>query len=143
MFKNTIMLPVEWGHCDPARIVFYPNYFSWFDQATRHLFDKVGLSYEIMHKEYKTLGFPLVDAQAEFLSPTLFGDEIEITSNISKWWRKTIEVNHEITNDGKTAVKGKEIRVWAVTDPDNPRKLKSLIIPEEFKLKFENANLIV
>ena len=26
---------VHWGDTDPARIVFYPNYFEWFDQSTR------------------------------------------------------------------------------------------------------------
>ena len=88
MFKNTIKIPVEWGHCDPARIVFYPNYFFWFDQATRHLFDRAGFSYEVMLDEYKTVGLPLVDAHAEFLAPTRFGDEIEVTSHVSEWRRK-------------------------------------------------------
>jgi 4-hydroxybenzoyl-CoA thioesterase len=133
MFKNTIKIPVEWGHCDPARIVFYPNYFFWFDQATRHLFDSVGLSYEIMLDKYGTIGFPLVDAHAEFLSPTRFGDEIEITSYVNEWRRKTIVVIHEIKNRNKVCVKGTEIRIWAETDSKDSKKLKSKEIPSNFK----------
>ena len=34
---------VDWGHCDPAGIVFYPNYFRWFDQCTSALFESAGL----------------------------------------------------------------------------------------------------
>lgn len=137
MIKNTIQIPVEWGHCDPARIVFYPNYFFWFDQATRHLFGSVGLGYEVMLDTYKTVGLPLVDAQAEFLSPTRFGDEIEITSHVSEWRRKTLVVSHEVINAGQTAVRGTEIRVWAETDPDDSSKLRSLEIPAEFRARFE------
>ena len=33
---HTHIVSVEWGHCDPASIVFYPNFFTWMDQATRH-----------------------------------------------------------------------------------------------------------
>ncbi len=139
MIKNTIEIPVEWGHCDPARIVFYPNYFFWFDQATRHLFDRVGLSYEVMLDEYKTIGLPLVDAHAEFLSPTRFGDDIEITSHVSEWRRRTLVVSHEIFNAGTAAVRGTEIRVWAASDPDDPRKLKTADIPAEFRARFEQA----
>lgn len=137
MFKNTIKIPVEWGHCDPARIVFYPNYFFWFDQATRHLFDRAGFSYEVMLDAYKTVGLPLVDAHAEFLTPTRFGDEIEITSHVSEWRRKTLVVSHEVTNAGIAAVRGTEIRVWAATDPDDERKLQSREIPPEFKARFD------
>ncbi|MFQ5660793.1 MAG: hypothetical protein ACE5GZ_10210 [Gammaproteobacteria bacterium] len=25
---------VDWIHCDPAGIMFYPEYYIWFDQAT-------------------------------------------------------------------------------------------------------------
>lgn len=139
MLKNTIKIPVEWGHCDPARIVFYPNYFFWFDQSTRHLFARVGLGYEVMLDEYNMVGLPLVDAHAEFLAPTRFGDEIEITSYVSEWRRKTLVVSHEVNNAGTLAVRGSEIRVWARADPDDPRRLQSVEIPSEFRARFEAA----
>jgi acyl-CoA thioesterase FadM len=28
-FRTEIL--VAWGDCDPAGIVYYPNYFHWFD----------------------------------------------------------------------------------------------------------------
>lgn len=137
MVRNTITIPIEWGHCDPARIVFYPNYFSWFDQGTRHLFDRVGLGYKIMLDEYKTIGLPLVDAHAEFLSPSRFGDEISVTSFVSEWRRRTVVVNHEVVNNGTLAVRGTEIRAWAEQDPDNPQKIRSADIPAEFRARFD------
>lgn len=139
MLKNTIQIPVEWGHCDPAKIVFYPNYFVWFDHGTRHLFERVGLSYEVMLDEYKTVGLPLVDAHAKFLSPSQFGDTIELTSHVSEWRRRTLVVTHEVANAGVPAVQGHEIRVWAATDPDKPGKLLTADIPEDFRVRFDAA----
>jgi 4-hydroxybenzoyl-CoA thioesterase len=31
--SNTIQLHVKFGDCDPAGIVFYPNYFRWMDSV--------------------------------------------------------------------------------------------------------------
>ncbi len=43
MFRNSIDITVEWGDCDPAGIVFYPNYFRWFNQGAHALFGAAGM----------------------------------------------------------------------------------------------------
>jgi 4-hydroxybenzoyl-CoA thioesterase len=140
MLKNTIKIPVEWGHCDPAKIVFYPNYFVWFDHGTRHLFERAGVGYKVMLDEYKTVGLPLVDAHAKFLAPSQFGDNLEITSHVSEWHRRTIVVTHEVSNAGAPAVRGEEIRVWASADPETPAKLIMADIPDDFRARFDAAS---
>ena len=40
---HTTEFTVEFGDCDPARIVFYPNFFRWMDSAARHYFEAAGL----------------------------------------------------------------------------------------------------
>ena len=56
---------------------------------------------------------------------------------LTEWRRKTLVVSHDVSNAGTPAVHGTEIRVWAVTDPDDPRKLQSREIPPEFRARFE------
>ena len=34
---------VEFGDCDPARIVWFPNFFRWIDAASRHFFVQCGV----------------------------------------------------------------------------------------------------
>ena len=34
MFSNTTRVEIQFGDCDPAGIVYYPNYFRFFDNAT-------------------------------------------------------------------------------------------------------------
>ena len=98
MLKNTLSVHIGWGHCDPAKIVFYPNYFIWFDQSAHHLFDKAGANMGDLMDQFGVLGLPIVDAHAEFLYPSKYGDVIEVNSWISEWREKTLVATHEIYN---------------------------------------------
>ena len=137
MLKYTLTIQISWGHCDPAKIVFYPNYFIWFDQSAHHLFDKAGANMGDLMDQYGVVGLPIVDAHAEFIYPSKYGDEIEVTSWISEWHEKTLIVTHEIHNNGLLAVKGTEVRVWAKPHPDDPKRLQAQVIPDSIRASFD------
>ncbi len=128
---------VHWGDTDPAKIVFYPNYFEWFDQSTRLYFDSVGLDWDSLVRKYGIVGLPIVEAKARFLAPCKFRDEIVVESRIGKWNDKPFEVGHAVVNGGVRAVEGYEIRVWAQRRPDEPDRLKAIPIPAEIRSAFE------
>ena len=52
---------VWWAHCDAAGIVFYPNFYKWFDQGTERLFTENRLSYEELDRDFGVSGMPLVE----------------------------------------------------------------------------------
>ena len=137
MLKYTLTIQISWGHCDPAKIVFYPNYFIWFDQSAHHLFDKAGANMGDLMDQDGVVGLPIVDAHAEFIYPSKYGDEIEVTSWISEWREKTLIVTHEIHNNGLLAVKGTEVRVWAKPHPDDPKRLQAQVIPDSIRASFD------
>jgi 4-hydroxybenzoyl-CoA thioesterase len=128
---------VHWGDTDPAGIVFYPNYFEWFDQSTRLFWDSLGLDWDSLAKKYGIVGLPIIEAKARFIAPSMFRDEIVVETHISKWNDKTFEVSHAVLNRGVRAVEGYEIRVWAQKRSDDPGRLKAVAIPEEIKAAFE------
>ena len=39
MKKYEFLYKVMFSDCDPAKIVFYPKYFQWFDIATQKMFN--------------------------------------------------------------------------------------------------------
>ena len=137
MLKFTLTIQISWGHCAPAKIVFYPNYFIWFDQSAHHLFDKAGANMGDLMDQYGVVGLPIVDAHAEFIYPSKYGDEIEVTSWISELREKTLIVKHEIHNNGLLAVKGTEVRVWAKPHPDDPKRIQAQIIPDSIRASFD------
>src|SRR5258708_22496121 len=99
---------VHWGDTDPAKIVFYPNYFEWFDQSTRLYFDSVGLDWDSLVRKYGIVGLPIVEAKARFLAPCTFRHEIVVESRIGKANDKTFEVSHPVASAAARAVEGYE-----------------------------------
>jgi 4-hydroxybenzoyl-CoA thioesterase len=131
---------IEWGHCDPAGIVFNPHFFEFFDSGTWALFETaLGVKPADLAATFGILGMPIVDASARFLSPARFGDTIEIRSQMSEFRRSSFDVAHQIFVGDTLAVDGKETRVWAVRDPADPAKMKSQAIPPEVTAKFQRA----
>ena len=124
-------LTIEWGQCDPAGIVFYPQFLMIFDASTGYLFGRTGLSPSEMRKKYSILGMPLVEQGTRFLEPCRFDDEIIVESSVEEWGRTSFTVRHRILNNGQLAVDGFEKRVWASSDPDNPGRIKPQPIPAE------------
>ena len=128
---------VHWGDTDPASIVFYPNYFSWFDESARLFFDSVGLSWEMLMEKHGIAGLPIVEAKAKFMSPSMFRDEIVVESRITEWNEKTFKISHAVLNKGKRAVEGYEIRAWVVRLAEDGGRLKAMPIPAEIRAAFE------
>ena len=139
MKSNIHQLTVGWGDCDPAEIVYYPNYYRWFDDATHALFRSVGLDIGALYKRYDVVGMPLAESSAKYLSPSRFGDRLSIETQVTSWQRKVVIIAHTITNGDKIAVEGTETRIWGLRHPDDPLRLKAGIIPDEIRRLFDDA----
>jgi 4-hydroxybenzoyl-CoA thioesterase len=130
--------PIEWGHCDPAGIVFNSRFFEFFDWSSWMLFEAaLGVRPGDLAKTFGIIGIPLVDAKARFMRPAKFNDIAEIVSEISRFGRTSFDVEHRISIDGELAVEGSETRVWAAQDADDATRLRALPIPAEVIGRFQ------
>jgi 4-hydroxybenzoyl-CoA thioesterase len=137
MFSNTRTIRVEWGDCDPAGIVFYPRYFEMFERCIHALFEEAtGMTKHQMLKQYDFIGFPVVQARAQFLSPAKFGDDVVAETMITEFRRSSFDVHHRVVNGDRPAVEGFETRVWVARDPADATRLKSKPIPQDVIEKF-------
>jgi 4-hydroxybenzoyl-CoA thioesterase len=136
MLSNSRKLRIEWGHCDPAGIVFYPRYFEMFDTSTTALFERaLGMTKFNFLKAYDVVGYPMVDTRARFVLPTRFGDDVVIETTISDLRRSSFDMQHRLLKDGELAVEGFETRVWVGRDPADPDRIKSRPIPPDVVAK--------
>ena len=132
MLVNHHQVTVEWGHCDPAGIVYFPNYFTYFDSSTNALFLRaLGFNKYEMLRKWDIVGIPLVDVGARFIVPSVFGDVVTIESTVVDIRRSSFRMQHRLLKGETLAVEGHEIRVWVGRDPGNPDKLKSKPIPQD------------
>jgi 4-hydroxybenzoyl-CoA thioesterase len=131
-FVSQREVTIEWGLCDPAGIVFNSRFFEFFDQGTWLLFETVlAVPRSGLFATYDIMGIPLVDVRARFLVPVKFGETVDIASQVSEFRRSSFDVEHRLTIRGELAVEGRETRVWAARDKDDPAKIKSKPIPAE------------
>src|SRR5579875_1253806 len=100
---STIELRVRWGETDAAGIVFYPNYYVWFDVA----------AHELLRGRYERgFGFPIVESGAKFHAP-LFPDEvITIETVVADLLTKALRLEHTIRRGGTLIAEGFEVRVY-------------------------------
>ena len=129
MLVNRRTLRIEWGQCDPAGIVFYPQYLMMFDSSTGWLFERTGLTPSAMRRKFQIVGMPIVEVGARFVKPCRFDDEIAIESEVSEWGRSSFTVRHRILKDDELALDGFEKRVWAARDPNGA--IKAQKVPEQ------------
>ena len=124
---------LAWGDCDPAGIIFYPNYYRWMDAATWALVAQGGYSAARMRGEHLTM--PLVNSQCAFTSSPQFGDEIEIRSQVSRWGRSSFTLTHDfvLAGDGRTLARGTESRVWCRYEAGPGSPLKSEALPADLR----------
>ena len=97
MLINRHQVTVEWGHCDPAGIVYFPNYFSYFDSAANALFLRaLGLNKYQMLRKYDLVGIPVVDVGARFAVPSVFGDVVTIESTVVEIKRSSFRMQTSV-----------------------------------------------
>ena len=131
---------IEWGACDPAGIVFNSRFFEFFDVSAWEMFEvALGVPRSELFAAYDIMGIPLVDARARFIVPVKFGDAAEIASQIVEFRRSSFDVEHRLSVGGELAVEGRETRVWATRDKDEPSRIKSAPIPAAVIERFRTA----
>lgn len=139
MFTNRKKIHIEWGDCDPAGIVYYPRYFAFFDNCTAALFEAAGLPKHEMLRHYEIVGIPMVDTRARFLTPSRFGDNVEVESAITEWRRSSFDVQHRLYRGSELAVECFETRVWTARSATDAGRIEGRSVPEEVITKLGGA----
>lgn len=131
-FINIMEYTIGWGDCDPAGIVFYPNYFRIFNMATDQLFAAAGYPIADIIADLGIVGYPMVDTGAQFLTPNRFGDTIRIESWVTKWGTSSFAIRHNVYNNSGLSIEAYEKRVLAeLTDSG---ALKGRRVPDAMKI---------
>jgi 4-hydroxybenzoyl-CoA thioesterase len=132
MLVNTRTLRIEWGDCDPAGIVYYPRYLTFFDAATTALIERALDMRKLAYlKAYDFAGHPLVKTHARFLVPTRFGDDVSIETTVTAIRRSSFDLSHRLSKNGTLAVECSETRVWVRGDPGGAEGMRSAPLPPE------------
>ena len=137
-FVSRRQFTIEWGHCDPAGIVFNSRFFEFFDWGTWTLFETaLGVRPADLAGVFGIIGIPLVDASARFHAPAQFGDVVELSSLVRVFRRSSFDIEHRLIVRGALAVEGNETRVWATRNATDPSQIKAQPVPEDVIARFQ------
>ncbi|QPM90907.1 acyl-CoA thioesterase [Pseudooceanicola algae] len=79
----SIRRQVEFNHCDPAGIVFYPRYFEMISALIERFFaDAVGVSWKAMAATEGT-GTPMGDIHIRFEAPSRLEDLLDLSLSVA------------------------------------------------------------
>lgn len=104
------LIEVEFGDCDPAGIVFYPRFFTWFDATFQKWLRAYDVSQRSLQQERNILGTGLMDTGARFVSPVRPGDKLTLTGNLGKVTNKSLCMNYTGYVNNQLALEGFEVR---------------------------------
>lgn len=104
---------VEWGDCDAAGIVFYPNYFRWMDGTFHEMSGSLGFDQRILQRTHDGLMTPLIDVGCVFKAPVSFGTKINVSLTVTRLGSSSIALSYRFVSDGRHVAEGREARVFA------------------------------
>ena len=138
--QATYTVRVEFGDCDPARIVWFPNFFRWIDAASRHFFVACGVpSWIETEKTLGVIGTPLVDTHAKFVKTASYGDTLAIQVSVAEWREKSFVQRYRVLRERPGGgepdliMECDEVRIFAGRRADNPEAIRALPIPAEIR----------
>ena len=92
--KFSVSKKIRFHHCDPAGIVFYPQYFYLLHEAQEDFLAHIDFAeHEMIAAGY---GVPIVDLKTEFLGMCRNGDQVSITLELSKIGNSSIGMRYEV-----------------------------------------------
>lgn len=122
---------VQFGDCDPAGIVFFPNYSRWMDEASLAYFMACGVPpWRELVKTRGIVGTPLLEINTQFKKPSTYGEILHITTTVDAWAAKTFRQRHVVRRGDDLICEGTETRAFVVHDPDTGR-LKAIPVPQD------------
>ena len=125
---------VQWGDCDPAGIVFFPNFSRWMDESSFLYFAACGLPpWRELERTRGIVGTPLLEIHTKFFRPATYGDQIEVHTSIEEWAAKTFRQRHVIKRGDTVLNEGIEVRAFVTRDAADPSRIKAIPIPEDLK----------
>ena len=75
-------IPVRFGDCDYAKIVYYPRFLHFCHVTMEELFAEViGVPYHVAIVEEK-VGYPTVKVEADYRKPVGFGETIRMEAGV-------------------------------------------------------------
>jgi 4-hydroxybenzoyl-CoA thioesterase len=135
MSKTTVYdIKVQFGDCDPAGIVFFPNFSKWMDASSLHFFMECGVPpWRELLKTRGIVGTPLLEINTKFRQPATYGETLHIHTSVIEWRAKVFIQKHVVMRGDVVLCEGTETRAFVIHPPEAPDRIKAIPVPVDIK----------
>ena len=98
MKVHEIRTRVRYQETDQMGIVYYANFFVYFEMGRTEYLRDLGLPYSELEKEH--IYFPVTEAHCRFRSPAHYDDLLVIQTWISELKHATVGFSHKVIREG-------------------------------------------
>lgn len=123
------VLRIRFSHCDPAGIVFFPQYLVLFNQVVEDWFtDGLGVPYATLLGT-RRIGLPIVRLECDFRAISRMGDAVVMTVAVERAGGKSLQLHMQcLAPDGGVRVSARKVLVF--TDLDSHQ---AIAMPEDVR----------
>ncbi|WP_092508482.1 acyl-CoA thioesterase [Xenorhabdus mauleonii] len=127
LLKFALPHKIRFSECDPAGIVFYPQYFVMFNNLLETWFDELtSMGYANYISKHR-FGLPTVHLEAEFKAISRMGDEVNLELAVEQVGRKSLKLLQRcISKNGELRMR--VMQTYVTTSLDTHRAIP---IPDE------------
>jgi acyl-CoA thioester hydrolase len=118
-------LRVRYAETDQMGVVYYANYFVWFEVGRTDWLRETGWSYRAM--EADGISLPVIEAHCDYLQPSRYDDEIEVRTGATLLSPVRIRFDYEVARDAAVLTRGHTVHA-AIDVSGKPCRLPARVL---------------
>lgn len=122
---------VRYQETDNMGVVYYANYFIWFEVARTEYLRSAGISYKKL--EEKGIFLMVASASCEYKSPAKYDDMVRIQTWIPKLKNSSLRFEHKLFVEERLIATGESVHVFTNSSG------KPIRIPQEIRGLYNEA----
>lgn len=99
---HEIKTRVRYQETDQMGIVYYANFFTYFEMGRTEYLRSLGLPYSELEKEH--IYFPVIETRCRFRSPAHYDDVLIVHTWISELKHASVEFSHKIIRESNNTL---------------------------------------
>lgn len=107
---HSVNLRVRYQETDQMGVVYYANYYVWFEVARTEYFRNLGFPYRNLEKE--GIYLVVVNSSCQYKQPAHYDDQITVKSRISSIKNTSFIFEYEVEREKDILAVGKTVHVF-------------------------------
>jgi acyl-CoA thioester hydrolase len=113
--QSTSLVRVRYAETDQMGVVYYANYFVWFEVGRTDWLRALGSTYRDM--EHEGIMLPVIEARCEYRRPSRYDDELEVRTEGRMLSPVRLEFSYTVVRRADDQVTAAGRTIHAALDP--------------------------